>query len=230
LQEVNLQLLGMEVAQALGVPTLNGYSAHAPQGWRPFRRWSDLDEWKLAVRCCVREKVLRRQSWYDAHGFEGLIILGSLHGSSDARRTPCLAPLPAEAFQARLRLARPLPRLVAGTPCALVLEVTNQCPFDWPALSWNGFQFRVGAAQHWFRPDGEELTECSVYRSWLDEDVPAGGTTLLAVELTPPETPGRYRVQLDLLQEEVAWFSEYGCRPLCLDLDVEPATLPGAPQ
>jgi hypothetical protein len=77
------QLFGMEVAQALGVPTPNGYSALAPLGWPLFRRWSDVARWEEINRGRAGGPAHHRQQGYADHGFEGLAVLGDLAPEAD---------------------------------------------------------------------------------------------------------------------------------------------------
>src|SRR5205823_5146228 len=56
---VGRELLAMETAQQLGVPTVNGYSSFAPAGWGNSRRFADLVQW-CEIVCDLHRKELPR--------------------------------------------------------------------------------------------------------------------------------------------------------------------------
>jgi hypothetical protein len=51
-----------------------------------------------------------------------------------------------------------------------------------------------------------------------DAEIPPGGTVDLTVALTPRYCPGRYRVFLDLVDEQQGWFYQAGSQPLEVEL------------
>jgi len=70
------------------------------------------------------------------------------------------------------------------------------------------------------------LAVANTGRGFLDDDVAAGGTAMVAVHLRAPGTPGRYLVRMDLVCEDLSWFADDGGEGL--DLPLEVVSGPGA--
>jgi hypothetical protein len=51
-------------------------------------------------------------------------------------------------------------------------------------------------------------------RAELPSDVPSGGQVTTTIRLTSPSSPGDYLLELDLVQEAVAWFADRGSETL----------------
>ncbi len=66
-------------------------------------------------------------------------------------------------------------------------------------------------AHHWYRTDSDRaLLTFEGRRTELPEDVPPGGVVHVAALAQAPVAGGTYRLAWDLVQEDVAWFSEKG--------------------
>jgi hypothetical protein len=84
-------------------------------------------------------------------------------------------------------------------------------------------------AYHWHDPAEDRAVVFEGWRTALPEDVPPGGqVTLEAPVLAPPE-PGAYTLQLDMVQEDVLWFSAHGDETGDVPAQVRPAPLGVAP-
>ncbi|HEX5119091.1 MAG TPA: methyltransferase domain-containing protein [Pseudonocardiaceae bacterium] len=114
--------------------------------------------------------------------------------------------------------------LVAGSAAQLRLLVRNDGSGTWPPDQL------LNAANHWFR-DGEPVR-------WDDGRVAVPGplapgeSVELALRITAPERPGRYEVEVDLVQETVAWWAQLGSPTVRHPVTVLPGVVPvpvGAP-
>jgi hypothetical protein len=56
---------------------------------------------------------------------------------------------------------------------------------------------------------------------FLPHDVAPGETVALSIDFVAPEAPGRYELQVDLVEEHRAWFSDWGLPPVTLSLRVD---------
>ena len=89
----------------------------------------------------------------------------------------------------------------------------------------------VHAAAHVFDVKGA-VVRWDGARTNLSADVPRGAVVAVSVSVDAPITPGLFRVQPDLVQEGVAWFSANGSRAADVPLVVIPdysAALPSGP-
>ncbi len=62
---------------------------------------------------------------------------------------------------------------------------------------------------HWLRPDGG-VVEYDGLRTPFPRALEPGGAVELTFRLAAPEAPGRYVLELDLVEEGVTWFSVAG--------------------
>jgi hypothetical protein len=93
--------------------------------------------------------------------------------------------------------------VVAGAPIELNVEVQNTSHERWPSRGAT----RVQLSYHWTDADGRTTVRGGP-RTPLPSDVPPGETVTLVQRLLAPEVPGDYTVTLDLVREQVAWFSD----------------------
>jgi SAM-dependent methyltransferase len=128
---------------------------------------------------------------------------------ASARQTAIDGRLPAGAFRARLTTDSR--SLSAGLGEQLTLDVVaeNRSSHVWPALpdAWGHRQICV--ANRWLYEDGEMLQRDDG-RCPLPFDVTPGTSASTMLVVTAPRADGRYLLELDLVQEDVAWFSEKG--------------------
>lgn len=74
----------------------------------------------------------------------------------------------------------------------------------------------------------EETLTRGFIRTPLPCTVPPGGSVDLVADVLLPAESGRYRVRVDLVDEQVTWFSQAGSAALDLDLEVDPAAPPSS--
>jgi hypothetical protein len=68
------------------------------------------------------------------------------------------------------------------------------------------------------RDDAGELLVLDFLRTPLPHDVPPGGRVTLRLDVRLPERPGRYQLELDLVDEGLEWFTDSGSPTLSLEL------------
>ena len=115
-----------------------------------------------------------------------------------------LPKLPRGAVLAEIRVSEPPDAIAAGTSAAVRARVRNAGDATWPA--------RLGRRQlnlgnHWRRPDGRLVVHDDA-RAPLPRDVAPGGEVEIELRVTAPGEPGDYVLELDLVQEGVAWFAQ----------------------
>ena len=128
-----------------------------------------------------------------------------------------LQVLPAGAYRARLRVDAPWV-LRPGQPCTVPVRVRNVGDVTWLPTELSG----VTVANRWLGLGG------SVH-VWLDGTAPLTGalepgeTTTVELEVRAPERGGAWRLEVDVVDQGVAWFQERGSRPVRATLAVIPA-------
>jgi hypothetical protein len=126
-------------------------------------------------------------------------------------RRPRLAePIALADYGRTITLAGDLP-LTARLPVRLEVELENASRSAWPYLGRDAGQAgAVRLATRWRLPDGRLVAEGP--RTDLPQDIAPGERLASSVcVVTPPA--GSYLLELDLVQEGVAWFADRGAAP-----------------
>jgi hypothetical protein len=115
-------------------------------------------------------------------------------------------------------LNRTLPTsLRAGGIASARINVRNDSPFTWTREG----DHPVRLAHHWRIDDGR-VAVWDGFRSELPRDVAPGETVEVEVWFFAPARPGRYVLEVDVVQEDVTWFSERGSPLLAGTVEVLP--------
>ena len=129
-----------------------------------------------------------------------------------ASKTP--GPLPDAAFKAQLTLPEPPAKLRAGQKETVQVRIKNASDVFWwsrggevneRADNW----FYIAAGNRWLKADGSLLTDMDG-RYGISKDLKPGEETEVPLLVTAPKEPGEYILEVDLVQEQVAWFSDKG--------------------
>ncbi|GAB1511943.1 methyltransferase domain-containing protein [Actinophytocola sp. KF-1] len=122
--------------------------------------------------------------------------------------------LPSAAMRARIEpLSVPTP-VGAGQVVPVRAGITNLSTHTWPA----GQLVRLG--NHWHR-DGTPV-RWNDGRADLPHDLAPGASVELELPVTAPGEPGRYDLELDVVQEAVSWWADAGSTPARTAVEVVP--------
>lgn len=135
----------------------------------------------------------------------------------DARLT-----LPAEGYRARIEVDTLPSRIEAGTSVTIGLRVTNTSDAPWLADIPGGRHICV--ANHWLDEHGAVVV-ADDGRARLPHDLAPGESGIVRLDVIPP-APGRYLLELDLVQERICWFAQRGATTLRVPIVVGPAPPP----
>ena len=107
------------------------------------------------------------------------------------------------------------------------LEVTvrNCGKRPWPDFVWAAPTNRWGAravrfGARWTLAGASQPGQRLAWRGELPHAVLPGDSVGIPLYVPAPSVPGRYVMELDLVQELVGWFSDEGVRPLVLGVEV----------
>jgi hypothetical protein len=128
-------------------------------------------------------------------------------------------PLPDSAFNAKLSVIDAPQTMRPGQKYDLQVMLKNESDVIWPGRqpTW---QFQVTVGNRWLKQSGEKVTDIDG-RSALFDDLSPGAATQLPLTITAPGKPGIYILQLDAIQESVAWFADRGSEVLSITVKVE---------
>ena len=128
-------------------------------------------------------------------------------------------PLPDTGFRARIRVAPE--RITGGPGTAVVLRVAvvNESTGVWCGGGPADGRFRINVGNRWRSADGAMLLADDV-RVNLPGDLAPGEAAEMTMSVTLPWHPGRYQLEVDLVQEAVSWFADHGSRPAVVPVAV----------
>jgi len=131
--------------------------------------------------------------------------------AAEAERFNATREVSPGAYRARVDVVRPLNGTPPESTQELEVDVTNLGDELW---SWGEYPpfFRLGFS--WLTSDGDEVAHG---RAFFTETVYPGATTRVVARVQAPQEPGRYRLRLDVVHENVRWFDQ----PAELEVDVE---------
>jgi uncharacterized membrane protein len=120
-------------------------------------------------------------------------------------------PMPDGAFKAGITVNDPPTKMRPGQKSVLTVKVKNLGTAPWPAHGRlnDGF-YQVNLGDNWFDSKDKRLVNHTYVRSGLPNDVKPGDEVQVQLTITAPEARGDYSIQIDLVQEMVAWFAEKG--------------------
>jgi SAM-dependent methyltransferase len=135
-----------------------------------------------------------------------------------ASAVPEGTPLPERAFRAALRVVDPPARAPAGAPVALRVRVRNESDVPWPGSAEAGRR-QVAVGNHW-RSDGGHATVHDDARAPLAAALGPGEEVEVTLGARAPGSPGRWRLEVDVVQEHVDWFVARGSPVVSLEIEV----------
>lgn len=126
--------------------------------------------------------------------------------------------LPESAYRASIQVLHAPPVLPAAARTVVRVAVTNGGSVAWPHDIPAGRHICLG--NHWLHDDGRRAVDDDG-RAWLPERVEPGMTVEIPLRVQAPESPGRYVLELDLVQEHICWFSQHGSPTARVEVIVE---------
>lgn len=134
------------------------------------------------------------------------------------------AALPDNGFKAQIEIANPPTKLRVGEKVTLNVNVKNGSDVMWYAHGGEtnpnpDNKFYIAAGNRWLKADGKLVTNMDG-RYGLGKDLKPGETVTIPLQITAPKDAGDYSLEIDLVQEQVAWFSDKGSSPAKLKISV----------
>jgi hypothetical protein len=157
----------------------------------------------------------------------GAVWIASLMAAgSCARDRPAPPrPLPDEAFRVEWNAHTVPETMKPGSRIPVSIRFKNVGPVTWPAATSTGYPLRQGGAvrmaYHWWWPRSPLPIGRQSARADLERPLAPGDSATLTLVVAAPEEPGAYTLQIDLLQELVAWFEAKGAAQLLVPVRVE---------
>jgi len=97
--------------------------------------------------------------------------------------------------------------MVSGKTVSADIAIESISPMTWPRKSDHKNRYAVNLSYHWLNHKGEPVIFDGL-RSPLPGDLPPDESVLLKAAIDAPAKPGRYMLELTLVQEGLAWLPE----------------------
>jgi hypothetical protein len=135
-------------------------------------------------------------------------------------RTSADAPMPDSGFKATLSAFNVPAELKVGQQVMVQVKVRNISDSIWPAMGQEDSRYQVKLGNHWLDADNV-MVVLNDGRALLPRDLEPGGEVELPLAITAPNLPGEYTLELDMVQEYIAWFEEGGSKTLRIKVSVK---------
>jgi SAM-dependent methyltransferase len=130
------------------------------------------------------------------------------HLRPEQTSTDAQGRLPLKASSASFRVEQDCLNLPPGTKQTINVFVTNRSTTVWRQMG-KGYEINLG--NHWLDAKGKKLVHDDA-RSRLPDCVSPNEEVPVSLQVSVPEQPGRYRLQMDVVQEGLRWFADAGSR------------------
>jgi hypothetical protein len=140
----------------------------------------------------------------------------------EVSRTP--GPLPDKGFKAQITLTDPPLKFRAGQRETILVKIKNASNVIWWQRGGENNdrtdnQFYIAVGNHWLDTNGKSVADLEGHNG-IPKDVKPGEEIEVPLVITAPKTPGDYTLEVDLVQEGVAWFQEKGSPPASVKVKV----------
>ena len=148
--------------------------------------------YRLTVRTSDGEKPIWRGAGdQDFYLGAAVLYLGSSHERGR------------DLFHTEWEHVEQLDHVEAGAPFEIVVKLKNTSQETWPVHGAT----RVQLSYHWTDASGRTVVRGGL-RSPLPSEVAPGKAVTVNPQILPPDAPGTYTLTLDLVREQIAWFSD----------------------
>jgi hypothetical protein len=125
-----------------------------------------------------------------------------------------IGPLADELMKAELSFSPAPPTVLrAGLKETIYVKLRNLGNGTWPALAKPDGSYRLSMGNHWLDENNKPLVHDDG-RSTLLYDLAPGEEIELPLTVIAPAQPGNYVLEIDVVQEGVAWFASKNSKPL----------------
>jgi SAM-dependent methyltransferase len=140
--------------------------------------------------------------------------------TTPTRPVPCLPgqtysinELDSSAFQKHISIKQSSLKLKTNEKFLLKVTVCNKSPVNWPSVGTRDGKYWIRIGNHWLNKKGEKIIQDDG-RANLPYDLMPNDCVDIPLPITSPPHGGHYWVELDLVQDGVAWFNDKGSQTL----------------
>lgn len=117
--------------------------------------------------------------------------------------------LPPSGFNARIRMDKVSSTVQAGSQLEVAAQVTNLSDVAWPTTWAPNGRYLIRLGNHWLDARGRTILNDDG-RTAVPREVKPGEVVDMLLTVRVPAENGTYLLELDMVQEQVAWFQSRG--------------------
>jgi len=149
-----------------------------------------------------------------------LIILSVFFLSACDQRTSALEKLDEKSIKVGI-MATNWPKIIAvNTDFSVIAKIFNAGEITVPALGKDGDLLKVGVTYHWRFMD-EKVAIWDGIVTPLKSDLKIGDEQKVDIKVKSPPSPGKYILEIDLVQNSAFWFAGAGSQAAKISIDVK---------
>jgi hypothetical protein len=133
-------------------------------------------------------------------------------GSNSSGPPPAIpkgAPLLDRAFKASISALNPPETMSAGQQATVQVKLKNTSDMTWPLAGDTDGKYQIKLGNHWLDQNSKPVV-IDDGRTPLTTDLKPGAEIELPLIVTAPAKPGSYVLEIDVVQENVAWSGDKG--------------------
>lgn len=132
--------------------------------------------------------------------------------------------LPESGFRAGITIVDVPAKLRVGQRETIQVRIKNSSGTKWYARggeinTYPDNRYFIAVGNRWLRMDRSLVTNMDG-RYGIPGDLGAGQETEVSLQITAPASAGEYFLEVDVVQEQVAWFSDKGSTPAAFKVTV----------
>jgi hypothetical protein len=186
--------------------------------YEPYRQEVDSAPDPAVILLSERDSCF--QAFLDEKGFSYRRSRVDSFGVYDRLAPPALAslraglglPLPSTAYRVAWQVGPQPSTMAPGESTSVRVEVGNDSPCVWPTA--------VHLSYHWWPLSPGISPSYEGRRGYMPDVLRPGGRAAISIRLEAPLTPGPYRLEYDLVHENVVWFSNKGAPTSSVPIEV----------
>lgn len=136
-------------------------------------------------------------------------------------------PLPDGGFRAMFSGYPDSLRAAATSSIDVPVTIRNAGDCAWPCRGDSAWKYAVQLGNHWLTSDGAAAVWDDARRP-LQFDMDPQAEVQLILTVHAPAAPGKYLLELDMVQEGVSWFKQKSGTSAAIPVEVDPAPLAAA--
>ena len=132
------------------------------------------------------------------------------------------APLPESGYKAKITLLDPPTKLRVGQKVTIQVKAQNASNVPWKVRGGGeDNKLYIAVGDRWLKAGDETLVTNMDGRYGLPRNLKPGEDAEVPLLITAPKEPGDYILEVDLVQEQVAWFHDKGSETARVTIKVE---------